>query len=233
MEDKVNLLDPEQQQEAVKTRHPKQFIMKKIVAEYDRSLKSNYVVDSVEKAIYLLNDYLADSPNEYLIGVALDKDKHPICCCTLGMGEEHHVDKNYMNMFRFMFTSGGDSFVILHNHPTSTELKPSETDLNTFKEVLEIAGKLNLRIRDFIITGNQDQNRAYYSYHTKGVITQYEFLNKVKSADIQKPLEVEPNQTERTIDEVNELLQESKFNSEESLVKEQSSNKGLFGLFKS
>ena len=232
--DKINLLDPEDLEKLEKpARKPKEFIITQLGLKYDKSLKSDYVVDSVEKAIYLINDYLADSPNECLMGISLNKDKEPVCACVLGMGDDSHVDINIKNTFKFVFASGGDSFILAHNHPNAKVLKPSDGDISAMNEIMNIATKLGVRIRDFIITGNVNQNRAYYSFAEKGVITQYDFLQRLKKVDTQQPIDIGEN-SERTIDEVNELLAESEYNSEESLkssTKEKSS-KSIFSMFK-
>lgn len=212
-EDKINLLDPKQQEKLEKPlRKPKEFAMTRLSLRFDKSLKSEYVVDSEEKAIYLANDYLSDCPNECLMGIALDSEKHPICASILGIGGAHHIDKNYYNTFQFVFTSGADSFILIHNHPNSNSIKPSEADIETFKELGEISSKLGIKFRDFIITGNENQKRAYYSWNKEEIITQYEFLNHIEKTDIKTPIEV-VDTSEKTIDEVNNLLAESKYNS--------------------
>lgn len=233
--DKTNLLDPEDLEKLEKpARKPKEFMLSKLSLKFDKTLKSDFIVDSEEKAIYLVNDYLADSPNECLMAIALDSDKQPIGACVLGVGSEHHVDSNYGNLFKFIFTSNADSFFLVHNHPSSKELKPSQADLQTFEDLSNIGSKLGVRFRDFIITGNENQNRAYYSWSKGGIITQYDFIQNIKNAKIKPPFEIkDTSNSERTIDEVNELLAESEYNSEESLkssTKEKSSN-SIFNIF--
>lgn len=233
-ENKINLLDPKELEKLSNSSKPKEFVLSKLSLKYDKTLKSNYVVDSLEKAIFIINDYLKDSPNEYLIGIALDENRKPVGSCILGMGNSGHVDGNYNNIFKFIFCSGASSFVMVHNHPNAEELKPSDADLETFEELEAIGNKLDIRFRDFIIVGNEKQNRAYYSLSEKGVITQYDFIKRLGKMDnLEKPIELN-EEIDKTIDEVNELLAESKYNSPDSIVEpsKDKSSKGFFGMFK-
>lgn len=233
MEEKINLLDPKEIEKLdKKPRSPKEFSIQRLSLKFDKSLKSDYVVDSEEKAIYLVNDYLSDSPNEVLMAIGLDSERHPIGSCIVGIGNAGHVDSNYNNLFKYVFNSGADSFFLVHNHPSQRLLKPSEADIESFEQLGRISDKLGVRFRDFIITGNYNQNRAYYSWSRKGVITQYDFLKTIKQSDLKKTVEV-TDTAERTLEEVDNLLAESKYNSEDSLtIAQEKSSKGLFGMFK-
>ena len=233
-ENKINLLDPKELEKLSKGNSPKQFAMMSLSMKLDKYIKTNFVVDSTEKAIYMVNDYLKDSPNEVIIGIAFNSSRQPTCCCVLGLGDEGHVDINIKNTFKFALASGGDSFILVHNHPTANELKLSNGDLSTINEIQTIATKLGIRFRDFIVVGNEKQNRAYYSWYEKGVITQYDFIKRIGDFDkLEKPIGLD-NDPERTIDEVNELLAESKYNSPDSIVEpsKEKSSKGFFGMFK-
>ena len=223
---------------------PKEFNLVKLSMTFDKHLHSDFVVDSLEKAIYVINDYLSDSPNEVMIGIALDCDRKPICCSVLGSGNEHSIGDVKSNIFRFALLSCADSIVLIHNHPRSSRLELSNADLNEISKVQQIATMLGIRFRDFIVVGNQKQDRAYYSWNDKKVITQYDFIDAIKYADVQKTIEESPGcklQPEKTsgemIEEADSLLRESRFNSPDSIAEKinddmaHGKRRGFFRLF--
>ena len=230
---KLNLLDPSELENISNlANNPKEFAMMRLTMSLDKSIKSNYVVDSEEKAIYLINDYLKDSPNEMLVGIALDVAKHPICCSVIAIGDDHSIPKNLKNVFKFCFASCGDSFILVHNHPHSNNLNLSNDDLNVINDINNVATKLNIKIRDFIVVGNANHNRAYYSHLNKQIITQYDFIKNLKNNDnIQKPID-SIDDAEMSVDEINDLLAESKYNSLDDNVLSKGKSKGFFGMFK-
>ena len=211
--------------------NPKEFAVMRLSMTIDRYIKSDYIVDLDEKAIYLINDYLKDSPNEMLVGIALDAERHPICCSIIAIGDDHSIPGSLRNIFKFFFASCGDSFILVHNHPHSKNLNLSNSDLGVINDICNIATKLKIRIRDFIVVGNANQNRAYYSYVNKQVINQYDFLRElINNNNIQKPIE-SVDDPEMTLEEINEFLAESKYNKQEvGLPKEKP--KKFFSLFK-
>ena len=170
---------------------PKEFNLVKLSMTFDKHLHSDFVVDSLEKAIYVINDYLSDSPNEVMIGIALDCDRKPICCSVLGSGNEHSIGDIRSNIFRFALLSCADSIVLAHNHPRSSRLEVSNADITELETIQKIAYMMGIRLRDFIVIGNQKQNRAYYSWNEKRLITQYEFIDSMKYVDLPKTIEVD------------------------------------------
>ena len=163
---------------------PKEFTMYKLSMTVDKTLQSDFVVDSIDKAIYLINDYLSDSPNEMMIAIALDYDRKPIGCSVIGVGDEKSISDIKSNTFRFALTSCADSIVLVHNHPRSATLQMSDADTRELNNVQQVATLLGIRIRDFIIVGNQNHDRAYYSWWEKRIISQYDFINSVNEHGI-------------------------------------------------
>ncbi len=223
---------------------PKEFNMVKLSMTFDRSLQSDFVIDSLEKAIYIANDFLSDSPNEVMLGIALDSERKPISCSVLGVGNEYSIGDIKTNVFRFALLSCADSIMLIHNHPRSSRLELSNQDVMELNNMQQVALMLGIRLRDFIVVGNQKQNRAYYSWNEKRLITQYEFIDAMKYENLKKPIEydvgcnLQPNcSLASPIEEANRLLGESKFNSPESVGKSSEdekahgNRKGFFRLF--
>lgn len=212
---------------------PKEFNMVKLSMSFDKSLHSDFVVDSLEKAIYLINDYLSDSPHEVMIGIALDTKRKPISCSVLGAGNESGIGDIKSNIFRFALLSCADSVVLIHNHPRSSKLELSNGDLQEIANIQQVATMLGIKFRDFIVVGNEKLNRAYYSWWEKRVITQYDFLNSLPNLNITDETlsHTDPARTDL-------LNNKSAYNDPSSDINEEisshndSRNKGLFGLFK-
>jgi len=213
---------------------PKEFNMVRLSMTFDKNIHSDYVVDSMDKAIYLINDYLSDCPNEVYMGIALDADRKPICCTTLGIGNEHSIGDVKSNIFRFALVSCADSIVLIHNHPRSSRLELSNQDHQELSNIQQISSMLGIRLRDFIVVGNQKHERAYYSWNEKRLIMHSDFIDNIEYLDLKDPILPGP---EATIDEANRLLKKSKYNSPESVAekleeeKAHGNRKGFFRLF--
>ena len=225
---------------------PKEFNMVKLSMTFDKEIHSDFIVDSLDKAIYLINDYLSDCPNEVMMGIALDSDRKPICCSVLGSGNEHSIGDIKTNIFRFALLSCADSIVLIHNHPRCSRLELSNADLNELSNIQHVASMLGIRLRDFIVVGNQKQNRAYYSWNEKRIITQYDFIDAMKYVDVQKTIEVDsgcklqPNTlSDEGVSGATDYSTESRFNSPDSIVERineddaRGNRKGFFHLFES
>lgn len=222
----------------------KEFNMVKLSMTFDKEIHSDFIVNSLDKAIYLINDYLADSPNEVMMGIAMDSDRKPICCSVLGSGNEHSIGDIKTNIFRFALLSCADSIVLIHNHPRSSRLELSNADLNELNNIQHVASMLGIRLRDFIVVGNQKQNRAYYSWNEKRVITQYDFIDAMKYVDVQKTIEVDSgcklqpkSDPDSLLNSTENLLKESRFNSPDSVAEKindetvHANRKGFFRMF--
>ena len=208
---------------------PKEFNMVKLSMTFDKEIHSDFIVDSLDKAIYLINDYLSDSPNEVMMGIALDSDRKPICCSVLGSGNEHSIGDIKTNIFRFALLSCADSIILIHNHPRSSRLELSNADLNELNNIQHVASI---------------QNRAYYSWNEKRIITQYDFIDAMKYVDVQKTIEVDSgcklqpkSDPDSLLNSTENLLKESRFNSPDSVAEKISdetvhaNRKGFFRMF--
>ena len=215
--------------EIITQNKPKEFNMVKLSMTFDKCLHSDYVVDSIEKAIYLVNDYLSDCPNEVMMGIALDSDRKPISCSVLGVGNEHSIGDVSSNVLRFALLSCADSIILIHNHPRSSRLDLSNADINQLNNLQQIASMIGIIFRDFIVVGNQKQNHAYYSWYEKRLISQEEFLDSLKYIDVEQPIVADQSYSNGE-----SIMMESFYNSPDSFQSdkknERDRRKGFFHM---
>jgi len=87
--------------------------------------------------------------------------------------EKHLIAKGGYNtlmmkpaqIFRKVLITGGDSFIIAHNHP-SGDVKPSEDDIVFTKKVLKGASLLGINFLDHIIYCNEN----HYSFKKENLL---------------------------------------------------------------
>ena len=194
----------------------------------DRTLKTDFVVDSLEKAIYVANDLLQDSPNEQLLAIALNSEKKPIGCSIVAMGNNHTIPSYCVrNIFQFALTSNADSFVLVHNHPQDERLFITSGDNGMIENINRIASELNIRFRDFIVVGNKKHKRAYYSWESKRLIEDYSFQLKINN-QFKNKRDTIPS----VLDEINEDGEVTRSIKKSEANKEPVREKSHFGFFR-
>lgn len=83
----------------------------------------------------------------------------------IGFSEMSHGSMNaaLVNMgdlARRVLLLGGDSFIVVHNHPAKT-IEPSKEDTKTFHKIKELAAILDAKFLDFIIVGDGFYSAKY------------------------------------------------------------------------
>jgi DNA repair protein RadC len=145
-------------------RHP--FLVEEQKIEYGVSCiqSPKDVVDLINHAFRLR--FMAE---EYVYLLSLDSQGH-----ILGMFEVSHgtVNSSHCNpreIFLRSLVSGGNSAIIVHNHP-SGDTSPSDTDIYVSKRLYDAGKLIGINVDDFIIVGEEDE---YYSFNEEGMISQY------------------------------------------------------------
>ena len=145
-------------------RHP--FLVEEQKIEYGVSCiqSPKDVVDLINHAFRLR--FMAE---EYVYLLSLDSKGH-----ILGMFEVSHgtVNSSHCNpreIFLRALVSGGNSAIIVHNHP-SGDTSPSDTDIYVSKRLYDAGKLIGINVDDFIIVGDEGD---YYSFNEEGMISQY------------------------------------------------------------
>ena len=104
-------------------------------------------------------------PNEVFYVLFLDKKHCLIEDKKLAVGENNHVAINVKEVVRQALLLHAASVILLHNHPSS-DLKPSNADIQITKEISSALKKLEIAILDHLIIGKT----GHFSFRQNGLI---------------------------------------------------------------
>lgn len=142
----------------------------KLVAQIlRRTLKNSVKTAPVLKNWTALLDYastlLKDLPNEVFHVLFLDKNYRLIEDKQLAVGENNHVAVSVKEVVRQALLLHSASVVLLHNHPSS-DLKPSNADIQITKEISSALKKLEIAVIDHLIIAKI----GHFSFRENGLI---------------------------------------------------------------
>ena len=143
----------------------------------DEKYKTNHKIRSSYDAIRLASDLLEDHDKEVIFIVGLDQNNEVISASFLSTGSLLNVQSYNRDIFKFLFLSNSSKFILIHNHPIGT-IKPSQNDIKSVYDLLNLSKKLDINFYDAIIVGNRFWKKAYYSFAQKKIIYDKEASHK-------------------------------------------------------
>ncbi len=138
--------------------------------ELGRRRKSEKILEKVQvsssKQVYeYIKSVLTDLPHEEFWIVILNRANRIIGKQLIGRGGVSQTTADVKVIFKKSIDKLASAIILVHNHP-SGNLKPSSSDLNLTKKVVEGANLLDLKVLDHLIIGDGN----YLSFADEGLI---------------------------------------------------------------
>ena len=108
---------------------------------------------------------LETKKQEYFYAIYLDTSKRIIKDKLLFIGTINYSFVHPREIFKEAYLSSASSIILLHNHPTGNII-PSQNDIDTTKNLIQIGNLLGIQVIDHIIIGNHN----YYSFFENKLI---------------------------------------------------------------
>lgn len=102
---------------------------------------------------------LSNKKQEYFYAVYLDTSKRIIKDKLLFIGTINYSLVHPREIFREAYLSSASAIILIHNHPTGN-VTPSQNDIDTTKNLIQIGNLLGIQVIDHIIIGKHN----YYSF---------------------------------------------------------------------
>ncbi len=132
----------------------------------DGALYSHNPVNTPEKAVELMRDYLNDFDREAVLVLTLDSAMHPLNVSTVSVGSLNGSLVVGREVYKTAIMANAAGIILMHNHP-SGNLKPSNED-HMITETMKNAGELlGIRLLDHIITSKC----GMYSFREEGLLS--------------------------------------------------------------
>ncbi len=127
----------------------------KLVAQINKrilkkSIKEKPLLNHFDSVISYVSNLLQDLNYEAFYVLFLDKKHQLIEEQLIAKGEGDFVLVSAKDVARRALMLHASSIILVHNHP-SNELKPSNSDLQTTKEIVEVLKKLEIQVLDHLI----------------------------------------------------------------------------------
>jgi len=110
---------------------------------------------------------LSTSPFEEAWVIILTATNHVLAIEKIGEGGQTSTIFDVKRALQATVKVLGQKLVMVHNHPNSLNIQPSEKDINTTEYMLEVSKVLNIKLLDHIILGNH----GYYSFFDNGKLS--------------------------------------------------------------
>lgn len=126
-------------------------MVKEKTVEYDPVIK---IPMDVVKFINSIENYDL-SINERAVVIALNTKNHIVAYTEISIGNVNACSINPVDIFRFLFTTNANKFILVHNHP-SGDSTPSGIDIDITKRIQKISDLMQLEFLDHIVIGDND-----------------------------------------------------------------------------
>jgi hypothetical protein len=90
---------------------------------------------------------------EFLWTIGLTADAYIAFVDLTAIGSIHRVVSNPFAVFRSFLNEASSRAIVIHTHPTSVKVEPSEADLNFTKLLIYSSNRLGITLEDHIIIG--------------------------------------------------------------------------------
>lgn len=143
---------------------------------YLREVELKYKITEVESdviggdagsssRVYDLFRDLQNEMKEKFITINLDTRDRIICFEVVAIGSLNAIQARPMEVFRTSVMVNAASAIVVHNHP-SGDPKPSQSDINFTRRLVNLSKEMGLKLHDHIIIGTEN----YFSFADSGVL---------------------------------------------------------------
>ena len=129
----------------------------------DGALYSHDPVNTPEKAVEMMRDYLNDFDREAVMVLTLDSAMHPLNVSTVSVGALNGSLVVGREVFKTAILVNAAGIILMHNHP-SGDLNPSREDREVTENMKKAGELLGIGLLDHIITSK----RGMYSFKNQG-----------------------------------------------------------------
>lgn len=100
------------------------------------------------------------SINERVIVIALNTKNHVVAYTEISSGGMNTCNVNIPDIYRFLFTTNANKFILVHNHP-SGDSTPSKIDIAMTKQIQQSADLMQVEFLDHIIIGDNNYTSIF------------------------------------------------------------------------
>jgi len=137
-------------------------MIKEKTIEYDTTIKTPM---DIVKFINSTENYDL-SINERVVVIALNTKNHIVAYTEISAGGTNTCNVNTPDIFRFLFTTNANKFILVHNHP-SGDSTPSRIDIEMTKQIQKVSDLMRVEFLDHIVIGDNDYT-SIFEYMKKG-----------------------------------------------------------------
>lgn len=117
-------------------------------------------LDTSEKAVKVMRDFLGDMDREYVVVVCLDNCLKPTYIQIVGIGTLNACLISVPGIFKTAILSNASGILMFHTHPSGGVI-PSRDDITMTRKIREAGNMLDIPLHDHIILGAAER---YYSF---------------------------------------------------------------------
>ena len=125
------------------------------------SLYSEEPVNSVDKAVSLMREYLRDFDREALCTINLDNKLKPINFHVVSLGDLSGSLVHPRELFKSAILSNAAAVIMCHNHPSGIP-EPSQQDIDITERIAQAGEIVGIRLIDHVIAAGG--NDSYFSF---------------------------------------------------------------------
>lgn len=143
----------------------------------DSPLISEGFINSPEKAVEIVGDYIKEMDREVLSVINLNSKLQPINFNVVSIGTVNQTLAVPRDVLKSAILSNASYMMVMHNHPTSV-LTPSKDDIKMTSRLIDVCELVGIPLLDHIIVGPRTDN--YFSMKDKDTVN---FKGNNKYAD--------------------------------------------------
>lgn len=129
---------------------------------------SEHKIQTPEDAIAVVGDLLCELDREVLCVINLKTDGTPINCNFASVGAVNSSIACPRELFKSSILSNASSMILVHNHPSGSNLYPSKEDIQVTDRILELSIMMGIPLQDHVIVGGN--NKEYFSFRGQGML---------------------------------------------------------------
>ena len=132
----------------------------------EKSIKyENRSIGDPKIAYEIIKGFLGNTDREYFIVVNLNARNEPCSVEICGIGTLTTTIVHPREIFKSAIATNAEKIIIAHSHP-SNSLKPSNGDITTTQNLLNVANILQIPMIDHLILGEDD----FFSFTEHGLL---------------------------------------------------------------
>lgn len=133
------------------------------------------VIRSSADLVAFLTTEIGNSAVERFAVVSIDSRGRPLAWGVVAIGTISHCPVSVAEILRFVLLSGGETFIVSHNHP-SGDPSPSQDDVALTRRLADAARTCGLRLLDHVIVADPSwgvpTGAPYVSFVDTGLLIQ-------------------------------------------------------------